>query len=62
MRNEISKRKFKRRGLTLVELLIGSTIILMVILATLSLYMRSNRVSVDQQLDDNNGDTVIDKK
>jgi hypothetical protein len=48
MRNEISKRQFKRGGLTLVELLIGSTIILMVILATLSLYMRSNRVSVDQ--------------
>ena len=37
-----------RPGLTLIELLIGSTIILAVILATLSLYVRSNRVSVDQ--------------
>jgi hypothetical protein len=48
MRNEKSKRQLTRSGLTLVELLIGSTIILMVILASLSLYMRSNRVSVDQ--------------
>jgi hypothetical protein len=48
MKGKVSKRQIKRRGLTLVELLIGSTIILMVILATLSLYMRSNRVSVDQ--------------
>lgn len=37
-----------RSGLTLLELLIGSTIILAVVLATLSLYVRSNKVSVDQ--------------
>jgi hypothetical protein len=37
-----------RPGLTLLELLIGSTIILAVVLATLSLYVRSNKVSVDQ--------------
>jgi len=37
-----------RSGLTLLELLIGSTIILLIVMATLSLYMRSNRVSVDQ--------------
>lgn len=38
-----------RPGFTLAELLIGSTIMLAVILATLSLYMRSNRLAVDQQ-------------
>jgi hypothetical protein len=37
-----------RSGLTLLELLIGSTIILAIVLATLSLYVRSNKVSVDQ--------------
>jgi len=37
-----------RSGVTLLELLIGSTIILAIILATLSLYVRSNKVSVDQ--------------
>ncbi len=41
---------FKNRsGFTLAELMIGSTIMLAVILATLSLYMRSNRIAVDQQ-------------
>jgi hypothetical protein len=48
MRGKVLEGQHKRRGLTLVELLIGSTIILMVILASLSLYMRSNRGSVDQ--------------
>lgn len=38
----------RSRGFTLVELLVGSTIMLVVIVATLSLYMRSNRVAVDQ--------------
>lgn len=38
-----------RPGFTLAELMIGSTIMLAVILATLSLYMRSNRMAVDQQ-------------
>ncbi len=37
------------RGFTLVELLVGSTILLIVILATLSLYRSSNQISVDQQ-------------
>lgn len=37
------------RGFTLVELLVGSTILLVVILATLSLYRSSNQISVDQQ-------------
>jgi type II secretory pathway pseudopilin PulG len=38
-----------RPGFTLVEVLVGSTIMLAVILATLSLYMRSNKIAVDQQ-------------
>jgi prepilin-type N-terminal cleavage/methylation domain-containing protein len=38
-----------QRGFTLVELLVGSTILLVVILATLSLYRSSNQISVDQQ-------------
>jgi hypothetical protein len=35
-------------GFTLVELLVGGVIMLVVVLATLSLYMRSNKVAVDQ--------------
>ena len=38
-----------REGFTLIELLVGSTIMLAVIMATLSLYMRSNKMAVDQQ-------------
>ena len=38
-----------RHGFTLVELLLGSSIMLIIIVATLSLYMRSNKVAVDQQ-------------
>lgn len=37
------------RGFTLVELLVGSVVMLMLILGTLSLYVQSNRISVDQQ-------------
>jgi len=37
------------KGFTLVELLVGSTILLVVILVTLSLYRRSNQIAVDQQ-------------
>jgi prepilin-type N-terminal cleavage/methylation domain-containing protein len=37
------------RGFTLVELLVGSTILLVVVLATLSLYRTSNMIAVDQQ-------------
>ncbi|MFQ6038085.1 MAG: prepilin-type N-terminal cleavage/methylation domain-containing protein [Candidatus Aminicenantales bacterium] len=39
----------KRRGFTLVELLVGSTVLLVVVLATLSLYRKSNQLAVDQQ-------------
>jgi len=42
-------QKEKRGGFTLVELMIGGSIMLIVILATLSIYVRSNKVSVDQQ-------------
>jgi len=38
-----------RRGFTLIELLIGSTIMLIVIVAALSVYSKSNQISVDQQ-------------
>ncbi len=37
------------RGFTLVELLVGSVILLVVVLATLSLYRTSNQIAVDQQ-------------
>ena len=36
------------RGFTLVELLVGGSIMLVIVVATLSLYMRSNKVAVDQ--------------
>jgi len=41
--------KHLERGYTLIEILIGSVIMLLVVLATLSLYVSSNRLSVDQQ-------------
>jgi len=37
-------------GFTLAELLVASTVMLIVIIATLALYMRSNRVAVDQSM------------
>jgi hypothetical protein len=37
------------RGFTLVELLIGSTLMLMVIIGALTIYSKSNKVSADQQ-------------
>lgn len=37
-----------RRGFTLIEVLIGATIMLLVVLASLSLYVRSNKIAVDQ--------------
>ncbi len=37
------------RGFTLIELLIGSTLMLVVIIGTLSIYSKSNKISVDQQ-------------
>ncbi len=53
MENKISSPKcqhsiYSSQGYTLVEVLIGSVIILIVVLATLSLYVKSNKVSVDQ--------------
>ena len=38
-----------RQGFTLVELLVGMSVMLVVILGTLTLYMKSNRITVDQQ-------------
>ncbi len=38
-----------RKGFTLVEVIVGATIMLLVVLATLSLYVSSNKLSVDQQ-------------
>ena len=42
-------RSNKAKGFTLIELMIGSSIMLIVILGALSLYNRSNRIAVDQQ-------------
>jgi prepilin-type N-terminal cleavage/methylation domain-containing protein len=56
MGNEIFKVKSQKQGqgrkpgFTLVELLVASTIMLVVIVATLALYMRSNKVAVDQSM------------
>lgn len=55
MRNDNSESRQRyfpknaERGYTLIEILIGSVIMLLVVLATLSLYVSSNRLSVDQQ-------------
>ena len=55
MKAKISNRRFSslyvssRRGFTVIEVLIGSSIMLTIIVATLSLYTKSNKVSVDQQ-------------
>ncbi len=38
------------RGFTLAELLVGSAVMLVMIIGTLSLYMRSNKVAVDQSM------------
>ncbi len=40
----------KRQAFTLIEILVGSTIMIAVILITLALYSRSNRVAVDQNM------------
>jgi type II secretory pathway pseudopilin PulG len=37
------------RGFTMIELLVGGTIMLLVIVAALAVYSRSNQISVDQQ-------------
>lgn len=46
------KRSFFKRcqAFTLIEILVGSTIMIAVILITLALYSRSNRVAVDQNM------------
>jgi len=38
-----------RKGFTIVELLVGSVIMLVVIVGALTIYMRSNKITVDQQ-------------
>jgi hypothetical protein len=38
-----------KRGFTVIEVLVGSLVMLAIIMATLALYTKSNRVSVDQQ-------------
>jgi len=38
----------RHKGFTFIEILVGSTVMLLIILATLSLYMRSNKTAVDQ--------------
>lgn len=45
-----TRKSFRRssRGFTLIELLVGGSIMLVIVVATLSLYMRSNQVAVDQ--------------
>src|SRR4030042_4899025 len=52
MRNmmEANRKKIKERGFTLIELLVGGTVMLIAIIATLSLYMRSNKVAVDHSM------------
>jgi type II secretory pathway pseudopilin PulG len=55
MKGKTSTRNFpsfafsSRGGFTVIEVLVGSSIMLAIIVATLSLYTRSNKVSVDQQ-------------
>jgi len=48
MKMRASKRVFTAKGFTLVELLLGSSILLVVIIGTLALFERSNKISVDQ--------------
>lgn len=55
MKAKILNRRFSslsvssRRGFTIVEVLVGSLIMLTIIMATLALYTKSNKVAVDQQ-------------
>jgi len=55
MKAKISNQRFSslnassRRGFTVIEVLVGSLIMLTIIMATLALYTKSNKVSVDQQ-------------
>lgn len=47
---ETNGKKDGQRGFTMIEILVGSTVMLIVIIATLSLYMRSNKVAVDHSM------------
>jgi prepilin-type N-terminal cleavage/methylation domain-containing protein len=47
---EIPGRRRAERGFTLTELLVASSVMLVMIIGTLSLYMRSNKVAVDQSM------------
>ncbi len=49
LKKQYSNGNHSRLGFTLIEMLISSSIMLIVILGTLSLYMDSNRIAVDQQ-------------
>jgi prepilin-type N-terminal cleavage/methylation domain-containing protein len=40
----------RRRGFTMIELLIGSTVMLIAVLGALFIYARSNKISVEQQM------------
>jgi prepilin-type N-terminal cleavage/methylation domain-containing protein len=48
-RKTMKNTRQERKGFTLIELMIGSFIMLVVIIAALSVYARSNKVAVDQQ-------------
>jgi len=50
MQQKTHRKKPAENGFTLVELLIGGTAMLIVILGTMFIYMRSNQISVDQQM------------
>ena len=47
--SKIDRRRQAEKGFTLLELLVGSTVMLIAIIAALELYSRSNKVAVDQQ-------------
>jgi type II secretory pathway pseudopilin PulG len=47
---ENQRRRRAERGFTLAELLVASSVMLVMIIGTLSLYMRSNKVAVDQSM------------
>ncbi|MFO7732445.1 MAG: prepilin-type N-terminal cleavage/methylation domain-containing protein, partial [Candidatus Aminicenantes bacterium] len=40
----------RRRGFTMIELIVGSAVMLVAILGALAIYARSNKVSVEQQM------------
>ena len=48
-RSQIRRIRKNRKGFTVIELLIGSVVMMVIILGTLSLYTKSNKISVDHQ-------------